>query len=125
MPSVSVWANVKDSDAVLVWEEISLHPAGTAWDSTWAKLPIEERQTTHKKNSGYQLIGSGTIPELRYHHTFIDLEQGSSLGNSLEDIVEPIATPFSAYGGKGYRINIDLLIIEQQLFAIDAEVIEE
>ena len=48
---------------------------------------------------------------------FLDLEP-------IQDIVEPIATPFKAKNNYIYDVVIKLAIIEEQLFAIDASVRE-
>ncbi|MBM75348.1 MAG: hypothetical protein CMK59_08095 [Proteobacteria bacterium] len=124
-PHISVWANLLDADATLVWEGISLHPAQAPWESNWPEIQDYERNTFHKKQSGAVFLGSGTVPEMRYHHTFIDLEEGNSQTTNLIDIIEPIATPFSAFGGHSYKISIDLMIIDEQIFAVDSEVTEE
>ena len=123
-PLVSVWTNLRDGEALLEWSTVSLHPAEQPWDSQWPQV-TNELSTFHKYNSGHQLVGSGQVPQMRYHHTFVDLAVGSTEGGDLIDIIEPIATPFTAFSNHTYRINIEMLILDGQIFAIDSEVIEE
>lgn len=60
-----------------------------------------------------------------YIQTFVDVDSIFWNTSPIEDIVEPIATPFSSRYGMTYNIVVQLSIINQQLFATDAYVVEE
>lgn len=104
---------------------LDLRPEGVSFYDSWLEIELEREGAVTLDSLSLIKIGSQTLEHRSSYiqsfpdveHIFLDLEP-------IEDIVEPIATPFRARNNYIYDVVITLALIEDQLFAVDASVRE-
>ena len=112
--------------------EIQLHIAtlemrqeNTSFYDPWEQLVISTDGSVFINSNSLTQIGYGELmPPNSYLQTFVDVDQIFLETQPLIDIVEAIATPVKIRRHHEYDIAITLAIIEDQLFAVDSNVIE-
>ena len=100
----------------------ALRPTDVNWFDTWT--PLEVIESTVLNANEYTLIASGIPEENDYVHLFADAGMIVGQDGQIDDIIEPIATPFT-FDGR-YRIDLDLIVLDvngrNQIFAKDSTV---
>ena len=104
---------------------LELRPNDTNFSDKWKEVPLENEGAFFVTSQSLTKIGSLELTHNNdYIQTFPDVDNIFLESTSIVDIVEPIATPFTAKHNYIYDVAIKLSIIENQLFAVDAYVLE-
>lgn len=107
-------------------ESLEIRSENMKFDDPWTKAQTISNGAFFIHTTSLTEIGFVELENRQnYIQTFVDVDSIFLNTSPIEDIVEPIATPFSSRFGRTYNIVVQLSIINQQLFAVDAYVVEE
>ena len=124
-PNLTVYATVEGEDILVEWEDVLLRQTDQDWDSTWTLL--EAKDSTELNAESFELIAEGVPAQTDYVHLFADAKRIIGNDCEIDDIIEPIATPF--YFSGSWRIDLTLIILDvdgqQQIFAKDSSVYKD
>jgi hypothetical protein len=126
-PPVSNFYLSLENNVVLQLEisSLDIRPEGTSFYEPWVEIELEREGAVTLDSLALTKIGSKELTHRSsYIQSFPDVENIFLDLDPIQDIVEPIATPFKAKNNYIYDVVINLAIIEEQLFAVDASVRE-
>ena len=104
---------------------LEIRPEERSFYEPWVEIELEREGAVTLDSLSLTKIGSKELTHRSsYIQSFPDVENIFLEIEPIQDIVEPIATPFKARNNYIYDVIIKLAIIEEQLFAVDASVRE-
>ena len=104
---------------------LDIRPEGSSFYEPWVEIELEREGAVTLDSLSLTKIGSKELVHRNsYIQSFPDVENIFLGLDPIQDIVEPIATPFKTKNNYIYDVVIKLALIEDQLFAVDASVRE-